>query len=207
MDLLLYFLVILNPFAQVLYLSPLFASLGPRAFAGVHLRASALSFGVFALFLLFGETILTDVFRVRLEALQIFGGIIIGYVAHRTITQGPERTHLFSGDLSKIPPQIALPFMVGPGTLWISILMGRREDIPTLVGIGFLASALFANFLFMVGVRVLFSHLEKQKESLAGKYFAILMRTVALLIGAVSVEMILQGLLGVFPVLSGGPAS
>jgi small neutral amino acid transporter SnatA (MarC family) len=56
--------------------------------------------------------------------------------------------------------------MVGSGTIWLSILIGRAY----------------------------FTHLKAQSETLLGKYFSILMRTMALFIGAIGVEMIFSGI-------------
>jgi small neutral amino acid transporter SnatA (MarC family) len=42
--------------------------------------------------------------------------------------------------------------------------------------------------------RAYFTHLNAQSETLLGKYFSILMRTMALFIGAIGVEMIFSGI-------------
>ena len=75
-------LILLNPFSQALYLRELFDRLDFKTFVGVHLRASVYSFLIFAIFALFGEPLLDQVFQVRLGSLRVFGGLINIYVAY-----------------------------------------------------------------------------------------------------------------------------
>jgi small neutral amino acid transporter SnatA (MarC family) len=202
MRLFLFMLVILNPFAQVLYLGELMRAMETRPFAAVHLRASLLSYGVFALFALAGDFLLNDVFQVRLASLQIFGGLVILYIAYRYVAFGAGSNLLFRGDIKDLAPNISLPYMVGPGTIWISILLGRQ--FPWWEALAMIGGVLLINMVFVVFVQWLFGRLATHKETLLGKYFAILMRTNALFIGAISMEMILRGLQEAFPVLKGG---
>ena len=76
-------LIILNPFAQVLYLRQLIDELPLRVFAPIHLRASFYSFIIFAIFALCGKPILYDLFQIRLGSLRVFGGMINLYVSYR----------------------------------------------------------------------------------------------------------------------------
>jgi len=191
-----FMLIILNPFAQVLYLSELMREMSCRDFATVHIRASLLSFGVFALFVLFGDMLLHNVFQVRLASLQIFGGMIILYVAYRYFAAGPGSNLLFRGNITDLAPSISLPYMIGPGTIWTSILIGR--EFTWWVALLMVAGVLAINMAFVIIVQIVFDKLQSRRETLIGKYFAILMRTNALFIGAIAVEMILRGLDQVF---------
>ncbi len=123
MELFILMLVILNPFAQVLYLKNLIDELSLRDFATVHFKASVLSLGVYIVFVLIGMPLLNDVFQVRLAALEIFGGIIIMGIAYRYITAGSGSNLLFRGDIGELTPEISLPYMVGPGTIWVSLMI------------------------------------------------------------------------------------
>jgi multiple antibiotic resistance protein len=191
MNLFLLMLILLNPFSQSLYLKELMDQMTLREFAAVHARATILSFSVFVVFATFGEPILTDIFQVRLASLQIFGGLVNIYIAYRFITVGPGSNVLFRGSVADLAPTIALPYMVGPGTLWTSILMGHRS--PLLVALGMIAGVLLINTIFVMFSKWLFDHTSAQKETMVGKYFSVLMRTVALLVGGVGVEMLLRG--------------
>lgn len=190
-------LVMLNPFAQVVYLQPLMTRLTVSEFAGMHLRATLLSFGVFVFFAEVGDILLTDVFQVRLAALQIFGGLIMLYIAHRYFAEGAGSNLLFRGDIADLASEVSLPYMVGPGTLWLSILIGRKTD-PFVSGAA-IGGVLFINMCFVVMVRLVFQGLYARRNTMLGKYFSILMRTNTLFIGAIAVEMILTGIGDAFP--------
>lgn len=191
-------LVVLNPFAQLVYLQGLMRGMSTREFAEAHLRASLLTLGVFSLFVAVGEPILSKLFHVRIGALQIFGGLIMLQVAHRYITVGAEGNLMFRGKVEDLAPQISLPYMVGPGTIWLSILAGQRHSLPA--GLGIVAAVLAINFLFVVGVQWNYHRVESRKTSTAlGQYFSLLQRTNALFIGALAVEMIIQGVQSLLP--------
>ena len=192
-----FMMVMVNPFAQVVYLQDLMTGLTVREFASMHVRATLLSFGVFVLFAFVGDVLLTDVFHVRLAALQIFGGMIMLYIAHRYFAKGAGSNLLFQGDISELASKVSLPYMVGPGTLWLAILIGRKADpLPAVMTI---AGVLLVNMCFVVLVRIVFQSLYAQRDTLLGKYFSILMRTNTLFIGAIAVEMILTGIGDAFP--------
>lgn len=192
MELFVLMLILLNPFSQILYLRELLTSMSMRDFAQVHARASLLSFSVFAIFVLFGDPLLRDVFQVRMASLQIFGGFINLYIAYKFVTQGVGSNLLFQGNIADLAPTIALPYTVGPGTLWTAILMGHRYPIPT--GFAMIAGVLAINSAVLIVAKLLFDRVSGQRETMLGKYFAVLMRTMALLVGGVGVEMILRGL-------------
>jgi small neutral amino acid transporter SnatA (MarC family) len=192
MKLFLLMLIILNPFSQVLYLRELFERMRLREFLRVHLWASGYSFTIFVIFAAFGEPILSDLFQIRLGSLRVFGGLINLYVAYRYVTAGAGSTRLFEGDIADLAPRIALPYMVGPGMLWVSILIGEEYGIAA--GSGVIAGVLAANMVFVLAAYGIFRRAEKDRETAFTKLFAMLMRIMALFVGAVGVEMIVGGL-------------
>ena len=192
MNLFLLMLIILNPFSQVLYLRELFDTMRLRTFLAVHLRASFYSFIIFVVFAISGEPILSDLFQIRLGSLRVFGGLINLYVAYRYITVGEGSTQLFRGDVADLAPKIALPYMVGPGMLWVSILIGNRHG--AVPGAGIIAGVLGVNLVFVLCAYGVFRSAEGARETAFTKYFAMLMRIMALFVGAVGVEMIVGGL-------------
>lgn len=196
LKLLIYMLIMVNPFSQVLYVWELMREMSFKEFVSVYWRATALSLGVFVLFALLGEWLFESVFQVRLEAFRIFGGLLILAVAYRYFTAGAGSNMLFRGKAEDLAPDISLPFMVGPGTLWVSILIGK--SLPVLLGLGIIAAVIVGNFLFVIFIQRLVSDLEGYRETMVGKYFSVLMRTNALFVGAIAVEMIITGIEGAF---------
>ena len=193
MKLFLLMLVVINPFAQLVYLQDYMREMDSKEFTKTHLQASYLAYGVFLLFAFLGDVILDHVFQIHLESLQIFGGLIMLNIAYRYIVVGAESNKMFRGAVVDPAQEIALPYMVGAGTVWISILMGQRHQwYETMLSIG---GVLLINFVVIVGVQWNLKRLEKQKGTVVGKYFSILQRTMALFIGAVGVEMIMMAFL------------
>jgi small neutral amino acid transporter SnatA (MarC family) len=133
---------------------------------------------------------------VRLDAFRIFGGLVILLVAYRSLREGAGTGLLVEGKPKDLAPQISLPFMVGPGTIWVSIRMGR--DLGPLLGLSGLAAVLLLNLAFVTTMHRFITHLAVYQETLAGQYLNILMRTNALFVGAIAVEMILSGIEGAF---------
>ena len=189
-----YFFVVLNPFSQALFLWDLMRSSENRTFAGIYTRASLLSLGVYALFALTGEFLFIEVFQVRIEAFRIFGGLIVFLISVRYFTHGGGSAQFFQGRPSEIASSISIPFMVGPATIWISIVIGR--SIPTPFDVLTIAAVLGVNLLIVCLAQILIKNLDGSRDSLLGSYFTILMRTSALFIGAIGIEMILAGLEG-----------
>jgi len=190
-----YFFVILNPFSQVLFLWGLMTSMSWREFAGIYARASLLSFGVYALFALTGDMLFREVFQVRVDAFRIFGGLIVFIISLRYFTQGGGSAQFFQGKATELATSISIPFMVGPATIWVSMEIGRTLAAP--MDVLLIGAVLTVNFVIMTVAQLFLSRMKRNTESLVGAYFTILMRTNALFIGAIGIEMILAGLAGV----------
>ncbi len=190
----LYMLVMLNPFSQVLYVRDLMKEMSWRSFFVLYWRASILSFGVFLLFAVTGDFLFVQIFQVRLDSFRIFGGLIILLMAFRYFSEGAGGNLMFRSDPEELPSIISLPFMVGPGTIWVSILIGN--GLPAIIGVAGIAVVLLVNLLIVTGVHFFIAELEGHSRGLVGKYFGILMRTNALFVGAIAVEMVLTGIEG-----------
>ena len=189
-----YFFVILNPFSQALFLWELMRDSGPKEFVGIYSRASLLSLGVYTLFALTGEFLFIDVFQVRIDAFRIFGGLIVFVISIRYFTGEGGAAQFFRGKATEVATRISIPFMVGPATIWVSILIGRSLQTP--LDLLLITAVLALNFLIVCIAQRFVARLDDSRDSLLGAYFTILMRTSALFIGAIGIEMILAGLEG-----------
>jgi small neutral amino acid transporter SnatA (MarC family) len=112
----------------------------------------------------------------------------------RYFTQGGGSAQFFQGKPTEIASSISIPFMVGPATIWISILIGR--SLPTPLDLLTIGAVLALNFALVCLGQVIVAKMDHSRDSLLGSYFTILMRTSALFIGAIGIEMILAGLEG-----------
>jgi small neutral amino acid transporter SnatA (MarC family) len=161
-----------------------------------------LSLGVYSLFALTGDFLFIEVFQVRVDAFRIFGGLIVFLISLRYFTHGGGAAQFFQGKPAEIATSISIPFMVGPATIWISIVIGRNA--PTPVDVLTIAAVLALNFAIVCLAQIFVKKLDGSRDSLLGSYFTILMRTNALFIGAIGIEMILAGLEGAGAIANGG---
>lgn len=191
MKLFVLFLIILNPFSQALFLRELFDRLTLWEFAKVHLRATVYSFIILGAFAVAGEPLLNTVFQVRLGSLRVFGGLITLLIAYRFIAEGEGSNLLFRGHVADLAPNITLPYMVGAGGLWVSILMGEQYGV--LTAWAMVAGVLLINSAFVLICHVMFGATGRRVNTAFTKYFAMLMRVMALFVGAIGVEMIFGG--------------
>jgi multiple antibiotic resistance protein len=186
------FLAVLNPFALCLYLAEPMEDMHLRAFIRVVAGACGISLAVFSLFALTGEYLLRAWLGVHPAALRAFGGVIFLIVGYNYVVKGYRAATILRGSLDELPSAIALPFMVGAGTITQSILIGKQ--LAPLLSVATLAVGIAAAFLIVLLFKLIREHMRGQRERLFDRYVNILARINGLLIGAISVDMIVSAL-------------
>lgn len=185
-------LAILNPFAQMLYLSSLMNETTTSRFGRIYLEGTGITFVICLMCAYLGDKIIFGLFGVTLPAMRVFGGLINLQLSYSYVMKGPEGVKLFKGEISELAQQIALPIMVGAGVVWVSMRLGRLYDPVSAALI--IASVLAINFALVLAYQIMFKRATGRIELLLVKYFGVAMRFNALLIGALSVDMILSGI-------------
>src|SRR5680860_1352690 len=120
------FLVLMNPIALFLYILPLKKEVGLRKFINIVARATIISYLVYTAFAISGEQFFY-LLQIDFEAFRIFGGLVLTALALIFILQGKKSLITTTGEVNRIAAEIALPFMVGAGTITISIIIGRQQ--------------------------------------------------------------------------------
>ena len=82
------FFIMMNPFAQFLYLKSVIDDLDLKTFGYVYGKASFMSFIIYSIFAVIGDGIFTHFFNIKFESFKIFGGIIIFSYAFLLIMKG-----------------------------------------------------------------------------------------------------------------------
>lgn len=191
------FLVMLNPFALFLYLRPVMQDISHQQFLAVFTRASFISLVIFLIFLLFGDIIFEKVFKIHFDAFRIFGGIILFSLAYLYIVKGQRGFIQVRENLDDLASEIALPFMVGAGTISLSILMG--DQLMIYEGILSLIIIMIINFVCVIGLKEIRARISSGKLQIAfDKNMEILMRINGFFIGAIGVDMIVRGIQNLF---------
>lgn len=183
--------VLLNPFLMSIYLIGLIRELSLREFTMVMVRAHIISGVVFFLFAVFGESIFEDVFKVRFASFLIFGGIIFLMIGIRSVFSGQMTLVQTQGNPEHLAGAVAMPFMIGPGTLSASVFIGStlpKESAAIAIFIAVLAS-----LVSIMVFKLIHDPLKKRNERLLNRYVEIFGRVVALFTGTYAIEMIARG--------------
>ena len=185
------FIAILNPFALCLYLVGVMDDLERPDFTRVLIWACAISLATFLPFALAGERLLADVLGVQAGALRAFGGIIFLIVGCNYVVKGYRTTEALRGSLRELPSAIALPFMIGGGTITQAILVGKRHS--PLVSAAVLFVGVAVCFVVVITFKAIRDHMHGDKERIFDRYVNIMVRINGLMIGAISVDMVISG--------------
>lgn len=193
------FLVMLNPFAMFLYLRPIMHELDNKTFYKVLWKASLTSFIIFFIFLATGNILFEQIFQIHFESFRIFGGIVIFSYSYLFIVGGKKALIHLKEDLDDLASEIALPFMIGAGTISLTVLMAYEQTIMKstitifiILALNFLAIALLKTTRDMIK--------SKQFQVAFDKNMELLLRLNGFFLGAIGVNMIITGLrnIGVF---------
>lgn len=186
--------ILLNPFLMVVYLLDVFEKLPPETFRRVLLRAGLISFLVFSLFALLGDFLFRDVLQAQFASFQVFGGIIFLLIGLQFLFQGNSAIAALRGESQHIAGAIAMPVMIGPGTIGASIIIGKR--LPQFISVLAVGAAVLTSVLVVILLKYLHDYVRGRNEKLVDRYIEIIGRAMALVVGTFAVEMIMRGLQG-----------
>ncbi|MDX2425113.1 MAG: MarC family protein [Cycloclasticus sp.] len=189
--------VLLNPFLISIYLISLIRDLSLGEFMKVMIRAHLISGIVFIIFALTGEGVFENVFNVRFGAFLIFGGIIFLWIGIQSIFSGKVVLIDTSGKPEHIVGSVAMPFMIAPGTISASVLIGSSLPAPSAAIA--IAVAISFSLVSIIVFKLIHDPLKKHHERLLNRYVEVVGRVVALFTGTYAIEMIARGLILLWP--------
>ncbi len=185
-------IVLLNPFLMSIYLMDLIQKFDLKTFSIYLLRGSTISAIVFISFAWTGETVFKQILQVRFESFLIFGGIIFLIIGLRFFFGGSDAIGQLRGQPRGVAITIAMPYMIGPGTVSASVIAGSRLS-PLFSAISILA-ALSLTVISIIVMKWLHDYVKKQSEAIVERYIEIAGRTSALVIGTFAIDMIMRGI-------------
>lgn len=184
-------LVLLNPFIMSIYLLDLVKQVELRVFSQLIVRAFLMSLVVFLVFAWFGERVFDSVFQVRFLAFMIFGGITFLIVGIRLILGMGPPVDAMNTQSREVAGAIAMPFIVGPGTISACVIAGSRVGAPGASLAITLAIVVAA--ISMILLKFLHDWVQTRHERYVERYVEIAGRITALFTGSFAVDMILKG--------------
>ena len=163
----------------------------------VALRSVLVSAFVISLFIVGGETVL-GLIGISMPAFRIAGGILLFLTALDMLFQrrSKRRENQTEQELVDDPSvfPLAIPLIIGPGAIATVILIAGAK--PGLVGI---ASTGFITALVLLTVFVFFSAASRIEKLLGKTGIDVLTRLLGMLLAALSVQFVIEGLLEFFP--------
>jgi len=184
-------LALLNPFLVIVYLIDVLQKLDGRRFAQVVLRAGMISSGVFCFFAVMGDAIFTKVMQVEFASFKIFGGVVFLLIGIQFVFKGPNAIEMLRGESKHLAGAIAMPVLIGPGTISASVVIGQRHS--PAIGCAAVVLAVAVCLACILALKKLHDWVRVRNEPLIERYIEIAGRVTALFVGTVAVEMIMQG--------------
>ena len=186
-------LTLINPFLVIIYLTDVVRKLEPATFRRVLLRAGMISSLVFCTFALLGDAVFSDLMHAEFASFQIFGGVVFLLIGIQFVFQGHSAIQVLRGTSGHIAGAIAMPVLIGPGTISASVLIGQRlEPLQACLAV---LTAVTISLLTIVVLKSLHDLVLPKREILVDRYIEVAGRITALFVGTIAVEMIMRGLL------------
>lgn len=185
-------IVILNPLALAIYLIDIFRANSLDGLLRILLRAVAISAVVFGLFAIAGQAVFQDVLQIRFPAFQVFGGLLFLVIAMRFMLNGSQTLVTLRGPPGQVAGAIAMPFLIGPGTVSAATMAGLR--LPPLSALASVASALGAVVVVLGLLKVLFDYVSAKNAQLVERYVEVASRVSAMMVGSIAIEMMFDGI-------------
>ncbi len=184
--------MLLNPFLVVVYLIDVMQKMEGRIFRHVLLRAAMISSVVFCAFAILGDAVFSEIVQVEFASFQIFGGIAFLLIGLQFFFRGPQAIEILRGESEHLAGAIAMPVLIGPGTISVSVIIGKRLD-PLMACIS-IFSAICISIVIILLLKSLHDIVRTSHERLIQRYIEVAGRITALYVGTVSIEMIMQGI-------------
>ena len=184
--------VLLNPFLILVYLIEMVKDLTVKPFVQIVIYAGLVAIGIFILFAVLGDAIFGDIVQAEFASFQIFGGVVLLLIGLQFVFHGPMSMTLLKSKSGYSVGAVAMPVLIGPGTISASLVIGKRLDQPEAIVVIFVAVALA--IIVVIALKALHDFVLPRSEPLVNRYIEITGRISALYVGTVAVEMIMKGL-------------
>lgn len=185
------FFSLLNPFLMSIYMIGLIRHTDTRVFNKALIQGGLIAYVVFLLFAWGGEAIFNRYLNVRFESFQIFGGLIFLVIGYRYVFQGADTIGEMRGAPEHLAGTVAMPFMIGPGTISAAVVTGLSMSLVEAAIV--IALVLFLSCSVLIAMKFSHDHLRYSHAKYIDRYFDIVGRLAALLIGTIAVDMIVNG--------------
>jgi len=186
--------VLLNPFILSVYLIDVIRDLTFPILARHLIRAAIVSLVAFWTFAILGDAVFEDVLQLRFPSFLIFGGVTFLIIGIRLILGGGPPMEGLRPDSAGISGAIAMPLMIGPGTISASVVTGSR--LPQGQAILSILIAVVAMTVSILVFKMVHDYVRDRNEPLVHKYLEVAGRMTTLFTGSFAIEKNMNGLQG-----------
>ena len=183
--------LLLNPFLVIIYLVDVVQKLEQLQFQHVMLRAGLIALGVFCGFAILGDTVFSRFMQADFASFQIFGGLVFLLIGLQFVFRGSSAIEVLRGGSAHVAGAIAMPILIGPGTISAAVIIGQRHD--ALTACGAIAVSVAGSILIILGLKRAHDWVRPRNEPLVERYIEVAGRITALFVGTFSIQMIMQG--------------
>lgn len=166
-----------------------------KVFTKALIQGALIALTVFVLFAWGGEAIFKDFLQVRFGSFQIFGGIIFLVIGYRYVFEGADTIGVTRGAPEHVAGAIAMPFMIGPGTISAAVVTGVQL---TVLGAAMVITVtLVISCSLLILMKFAHDNLRTKHSKYIDRYVDIVGRLAALLVGTIAIDMIITGIITV----------
>ncbi len=184
-------LMLLNPFLIIIYLIDVVQKVDAPRFGHLLIRACLIAYAIFICFTILGDAIFSDIVQVEFASFQIFGGLVFLLIGLQFVFHGPRAIEILRGESEYLSGAIAIPVLVGPGTIGASVIIGKSHE--PMIACAAVLAAVVSAFVIIMLLKLAHDYVLPRRERLIERYIEIAGRISALYVGTVSVNMIMQG--------------
>jgi small neutral amino acid transporter SnatA (MarC family) len=185
-------LILLNPFLVIIYLVDVVEKLDRRKFSKVLIRAGVVAAVVFCCFAILGDAVFSRILHAEFGSFLIFGGVVFLLIGLQFVFRGPTAIEVLRGESEYLAGAIAMPVLIGPGTISASVIVGERHD-PLIACAAILISVATSIFIMIV-LKETHDFVRPRNAPLVQRYIEVAGRITALYVGTVSIDMIMRGI-------------
>jgi multiple antibiotic resistance protein len=200
-------LIIVNPLGATLIYVSLTTNLEPHARDTIARDACRFAFLILVFVALLGAWIL-QLFGITLEAFRIAGGTLLFGIGMEMVYARTSRTKLTAteryetrenDDVAIMP--LAIPMIAGPGAITTTIVLMNEAVVMTPVAIGVVLGSII---LSIVITYYMMRNSDYIMKRIGQREYRAINRLMGMLLIAIAVQFIINGLKLAFPMLSGG---
>lgn len=198
-------LIIINPLAATIFFVSLTSGMEHEERLRVAREACRYAFLILVSFAILGSVLL-DLFGITIDAFRIGGGILLFGIGMEMVYAKTSRTKMTATekyesmdaeDISIMP--MAIPMIAGPGAIATTIVLESEALGTILQKAVILASIIVA----IVMTYVMMKNSEKIVSRIGQKEFRVINRLMGMLLIAIAIQFVINGLRSAFPLLAG----